>query len=160
MKSSGDPPVQTASSTFGEAVVIREVALPTSTPLYAQPDWTTRFPWLFQATTGAGEHGDFDLSFFGRSQSGAVFERWRTVRAETGFEGVMHARQVHGATILQHDHCNAGITLLDGADGHVTSTRGLLLAVSIADCVPIFVVDADRQAIALLHAGWRGVAGG
>ena len=150
----------TASPAFGGAVVIREVALSTSAPLYAQPEWQTRFPWLFQATTGVGAQSDFDLSFFGRSQAGAVFERWRTIRAETGFESVIHARQVHGATILEHDHRDVGIVLLDDADGHVTATRGLLLAVSIADCVPIFVVDADRQAIALLHAGWRGVAGG
>ena len=160
MKTPGDSPVQTASSNFGEAVVIREVAMPTSTPLYAHPEWQTRFPWLFQATTGAGAHGDFDLSFFGRSPAGAVFERWRTVRGEAGFESVVHARQVHGATILQHDHRNAATILCDDADGHVTATPGLLLAVSVADCVPIFVVDADRQAIALLHAGWRGVAGG
>jgi copper oxidase (laccase) domain-containing protein len=34
------------------------------------------------------------------------------------------------------------------------------LTVSIADCVPVFVVDPAARRVALLHAGWRGAAGG
>jgi YfiH family protein len=152
--------VATASPVSGGAVVIRETALDPALPLYGQPDWQTRFPWLFQATTGAGLDRDFDLSFFGHSPAGKVLERWRSIRRATGFNSVAHARQVHGAEIVEHNHLDSGIVLLDDADGHVTDTPGLLLAVSIADCVPIFLVDATRHAIALLHAGWRGVAAG
>jgi hypothetical protein len=36
----------------------------------------------------------------------------------------------------------------------------VLLAVSVADCVPIFVAAPGAPAIALLHGGWRGVAAG
>jgi copper oxidase (laccase) domain-containing protein len=36
----------------------------------------------------------------------------------------------------------------------------VLLAVTIADCVPVFVVDAGARAVCLLHAGWRGTAAG
>ncbi|MEX2282978.1 MAG: polyphenol oxidase family protein [Gemmatimonadota bacterium] len=150
----------TASPVSGGAVVIREAALDLVLPLYAQPEWQTRFPWLFQATTGAGADYDFDLSFFGHSPSGKVLERWRAIRQFAGFESMVHARQVHGAQIIAHDHLDGGILLRDDADGHVTGTAGLLLAISIADCVPIFLVDASRHAIALLHAGWRGVAAG
>jgi hypothetical protein len=144
----------------GGAVVIREAVFDLPVPLYGQPEWQTRFPWLFQATTGAGAGRDFDLSFFGHSPSGKVLERWGAIRQVTGFDSVVHARQVHGAEIIDHDHLDRGIVLRDDADGHVTDTAGLLLAVSIADCVPIFLVDASRHAIALLHAGWRGVAAG
>jgi YfiH family protein len=42
----------------------------------------------------------------------------------------------------------------------VTSEPGVLLAVSAADCVPIFVVDPRERMVAALHAGWRGVAAG
>ncbi|MEJ2677879.1 MAG: polyphenol oxidase family protein, partial [Gemmatimonadota bacterium] len=50
--------------------------------------------------------------------------------------------------------------LCDGYDGHVTATPGVLLTVSVADCVPVFLVDARRRAAALLHAGWRGISAG
>ena len=36
----------------------------------------------------------------------------------------------------------------------------MLLAVTIADCVPVFVVDAPHKAVGMLHAGWRGAATG
>src|SRR5690606_2097555 len=39
-------------------------------------------------------------------------------------------------------------------------TPGVLLTVSVADCVPVFLVDERTRAVALLHAGWRGVAAG
>jgi YfiH family protein len=36
----------------------------------------------------------------------------------------------------------------------------VLLAVSLADCVPVFLADPMRGVVALLHAGWRGAAAG
>ena len=33
----------------------------------------------------------------------------------------------------------------DGFDGHATSAGGILLAVSIADCIPVFLVDVDSK---------------
>jgi len=41
-------------------------------------------------------------------------------------------------------------------DASLTNSRGLLLAVQTADCVPILLVDARKRAIAAIHAGWRG----
>lgn len=50
--------------------------------------------------------------------------------------------------------------LVAACDGHATAERGVLLAVTTADCVPVFVVDPGHRAVALLHAGWRGAAAG
>ena len=47
-----------------------------------------------------------------------------------------------------------------GCDGLVTDTPGVYLAISAADCVPVFILDVRRKAIAAVHAGWRGTAGG
>jgi YfiH family protein len=44
------------------------------------------------------------------------------------------------------------------ADGLVTAVRGLPLVVATADCVPVAIVS--DSAVAIVHAGWRGVAGG
>ncbi|MCJ7780321.1 MAG: polyphenol oxidase family protein, partial [Acidimicrobiia bacterium] len=42
------------------------------------------------------------------------------------------------------------------ADGLITDQPGLPLAIATADCVPI-IIEGDRL-VAILHAGWRGVA--
>ena len=140
---------------------VADARLPGELPLFTVEEWQSRFPWLFQATTGTGAAGDpFDLSFFGNSRAGRVMERWRALREATGFDRVVHARQVHEAAVLVHSETAPGTTLRDDADGHVTAACGVLLAVSVADCVPVFVVDAKARTVALLHAGWRGAAAG
>jgi YfiH family protein len=50
-----------------------------------------------------------------------------------------------------------GLHIVGDCDGHTTAEAGLLLAVTAADCVPIFVADPARRRIAVLHVGWRGV---
>ena len=40
----------------------------------------------------------------------------------------------------------------------MTNRRDLLLAVSVADCVPVLVVDNSTQTVSAVHAGWRGTA--
>ena len=41
-------------------------------------------------------------------------------------------------------------------DGLVTATPGLLLLIKTADCLPLFLVDTEHQAVAAVHCGWRG----
>jgi polyphenol oxidase len=151
----------TASPESGGAVLVREERIPDLAPLFTNPVWQTRFPGVFQATTGRGAPSDpFDLSFFGESAAGKIYIHWRAVRDVSGFPNVAHARQVHSNNILQYEEAPNGILLSDSADGHLTQAAGFLLAVSIADCVPIYLIHEAGHAIALLHAGWRGVAAG
>jgi hypothetical protein len=70
------------------------------------------------------------------------------------------ARQVHGTRILEHGATWGGWLRFDGADGHLALGAGIALAATIADCVPVFVAHQHAGAVALLHAGWRGTAGG
>jgi polyphenol oxidase len=141
---------------------IAERRLPEGPPLWVHPQWRQRFEWLVQGTTGAGEDvPPFDLGLFGASPAGEVTGRWWALRHGLGMPAAVHARQVHGAELSVHAAAPLrGLHLGDGIDGHVSRVPGLLLAVSVADCVPVFLVDARRRALALLHAGWKGVAGG
>lgn len=66
------------------------------------------------------------------------------------------ARQVHSATVLRVD----AEGLQGEADGLVTGTPGLLLGIRTADCLPVLMADPEHRAVAAVHAGWRGVAGG
>lgn len=82
-------------------------------------------------------------------------------------------RQTHSATIYhaspgangaQLHYQLAGSNVPDGAhpsrtrsgDALMTGSGGIFLGIRVADCVPILMVDAERRAIAAVHAGWRG----
>jgi purine-nucleoside/S-methyl-5'-thioadenosine phosphorylase / adenosine deaminase len=46
------------------------------------------------------------------------------------------------------------------ADAIITRRRGVALAMSTADCVPLLFYDPVTEAIGVAHAGWRGTARG
>jgi len=43
-------------------------------------------------------------------------------------------------------------------DALITDSAGVLLAVQVADCLPILLVEPERRVVAAVHAGWRGTA--
>jgi YfiH family protein len=67
----------------------------------------------------------------------------------------VHAHMVHGATVARVTQANNG-TWVTHVDGLVTNEPGCALAMSFADCAPIFLFDPANNAIGLGHAGWRG----
>lgn len=46
--------------------------------------------------------------------------------------------------------------LLEGIDAVMTREPGFCVCVSTADCVPVLLYDRQHQAVAAIHAGWRG----
>jgi YfiH family protein len=65
-------------------------------------------------------------------------------------------RQVHGTQLHRLEAAPGGPP--PEADGQITTQAGLGAMVLVADCLPIVV--AVPGALAVLHAGWRGLAGG
>lgn len=51
-------------------------------------------------------------------------------------------------------------TMIGATDGLVTRSVRTLLGVTVADCLPIFVLDVVSGSYGVLHAGWRGIAAG
>jgi polyphenol oxidase len=86
-----------------------------------------------------------------------VMARWSAVRARVGAGRLATAAQVHGDTVLEHDTGWTGWLRADAADGHLALARGTAMAVTVADCVPVFVAHPSG-ATAILHSGWRGTA--
>lgn len=77
---------------------------------------------------------------------------------------VLSGHQVHGVELQQRDEApepngfarpEAGLA---EADGQVTRTPWLAPLVLVADCLPVALVGSDG--LAMLHCGWRGLAGG
>jgi YfiH family protein len=66
-------------------------------------------------------------------------------------------RQVHGAEVQVRDHLTAGAALAE-VDAQVTTSSAVTPLVLVADCVPLVLAAAG--AVAAVHCGWRGVAGG
>ena len=93
---------------------------------------------------------------------GQVLSRWRALRAgfAARFPTLVLSHQVHGTVVQWHDALPEGWLVLDGFDGHATTERGTMLTVTVADCIPVYLAVPQQGAIALLHAGWRGTAGG
>jgi polyphenol oxidase len=84
-----------------------------------------------------------------------VMGRWSALRSRLGGERLATASQVHGSEILEHDATWTGWLRGDAADGHLACQRGTAMAVTVADCVPVFIAHPGGAG-ALLHSGWRG----
>jgi polyphenol oxidase len=70
--------------------------------------------------------------------------------------------QVHGLDLLVIDTPNPDYShfLKLECDGIVTNQPGVMIGVCIADCVPLLLLDPQKKVVAVLHAGWKGTAGG
>lgn len=67
---------------------------------------------------------------------------------------LVRGAQVHGTVVRRV----AGDTELVESDGQATARADLAVMVQVADCLPVAV--AGEGGVAMLHAGWRGLAGG
>ncbi|MGH8526756.1 MAG: polyphenol oxidase family protein [Gammaproteobacteria bacterium] len=114
----------------------------------------------FTAFTTTRQAGSFNLA--SEEAAGSVCGRWmglvealapRATRLAT-------ALQVHGDRIIEHQgEWNGWLRDTSGADGHLSAAPGTAMAVTIADCVPIFVAHPSGLG-AILHSGWKGTAAG
>lgn len=64
--------------------------------------------------------------------------------------------QVHGKDVVKVDQPRQTHWPRQQADIMITDQPGVVLFMRFADCVPIYLYDPQRKAIALAHAGWKG----
>ena len=65
--------------------------------------------------------------------------------------------QVHSADVV---HVTGPLSDKPRADGIVTATPGVALAILTADCQPVLFADTHAGVIGAAHAGWRGALDG
>lgn len=112
------------------------------------------------------EFSSMDLAF-GRGDSDAhVQENYRRFCRAAGFEAesLVLAAQDHHTAIRRvgREQCGVGIWKpqdRQSVDGMITNEPGVTLVIRTADCVPLFLLDPEKRAIGLVHAGWRGTVG-
>jgi len=103
----------------------------------------------------------------GGPQPGETRRNRQQVCAACGIDltNLVCARQVHGtriARITDKDQGQGGAgvsSALPATDGMATDARGLPMAISVADCVPLFLFDPKQHVGALVHAGRKGTFG-
>lgn len=87
----------------------------------------------------------------------AVAENRRRVRAALQLPAEpAWLEQVHGTRVADLDAGGA----VAPADAVMTRTPGKVCAVQVADCLAVFLAARDASAVAVAHAGWRGLAAG
>ena len=111
-----------------------------------------------RAFTTTREAGTFSLS--GPDPVGEVMARWTGLQDQLSpyARRTVIGRQVHGSNVITHRGGWEGLLRTGEADGHLAAERGIVLTVSIADCVPIFMAHPSGI-VGLLHSGWRGTVG-
>jgi polyphenol oxidase len=128
------------------------------------PEW--RVPQAVRAAftlrTGGVSAAPFDSLNLGAhvgDTPGAVAENRRRVRACLGLPAEpAWLEQVHGTGVADLDARSEGTGA--SADAVITRRPGRVCAVQVADCMPVLLAARDASAVAVAHAGWRGLAAG
>lgn len=134
-------------------------------PVFRLVRWEGGMPGVVAGFTGvaagdsAGSESDYGLATGG--EAWGVTERYEALAIDLGFRSVAVARQVHGRHVVTLGCApERGVQVQGEADGITTSAADVLLVVTVADCVPVYMASPSGGSIGLIHAGWRGIATG
>lgn len=136
--------------------------------------------WSGPGIPGAQGRAAYTFSFFGRpggvssppyeslnlstgvgDDPGSVADNESLVLMELGADSLTLPEQVHSSIVESlPPSLSPGITRGAPADALVTREPGAAIGVLCADCVPIVIGHPRGEGIAVIHAGWKGLAEG
>jgi len=119
----------------------------------------TKIIYGFFTRNGGKSKKPFDslnCSFSSKDDKINVNENISVTKQKLGLKQtrIKFVSQIHGTHIEIIDNNN--ITKEIVADGSITQTKNISLAILTADCAPIFLVDPKKNIICAVHSGWRG----
>jgi len=130
------------------------------------PEWPVPLRVQAFATTrnggvSAGRHSTLNLGNACGDDPAAVAENRSRVQSFLPSTPVW-LRQVHGNAVVKvaSETLGAVRTSPAVADAAVTREPRVVLAVMVADCLPVLLADRSGRVIGVAHAGWRGLACG
>lgn len=128
-------------------------------PVVTGPAWqgVSYFCTTRAGGVGVAPHDTLNLGLRAEDNPEAVAENRRRVRAAVSADPLW-LRQVHGSEVVDADAPDAPAE--PAVDASVTAQPGRVLAVMVADCLPVVIADAHGTVLGAAHAGWRGLAGG
>jgi polyphenol oxidase len=100
----------------------------------------------------AGPYASLNLGPWTDDDPDLVQANRERVRARAGAARLQQGHQVHGTAVA------VDTDGVQDADGQVSTRAGVAPIALVADCLPVALVAPE--AVAMLHAGWRGLAGG
>jgi YfiH family protein len=105
--------------------------------------------------SSSGPYASLNLGRMTDDDPDAVARNRQDLESQLGVR-FAYGRQVHGTRVHRVGAGEAG-DFLD-ADGQATATPGIAPLVLTADCLAVAI--AGDEAVAMVHAGWRGLADG
>lgn len=108
-----------------------------------------------EAFTTLRDEGSYRLTGGGDTP----WERWIALAAQLSPKTprLAFAHQVHGSTVHTHAPTWTGLLRVSEGDGHVAFHGATAMAVTVADCVPVFLAHPSGAA-GIVHSGWKGTA--
>ncbi len=116
----------------------------------------------FSTRAGGVSQGSYNSLNLGRGtgdEDEAVEENYRLLAEALGTHPgrIFGIHQIHGASVVEVEAGkDLGVYSSMSGDAMITAAPGTFLAVRVADCVPILLVDPIHRAVGAVHAGWRG----
>lgn len=135
-------------------------------PILLKPGWdcpdgielrlSTR---LFGESTG--HYSGLNLGSHVNDSPEDVLKNRRLARSELPAEPVW-LNQIHGNRVIDTKALNLADAYRSAPDADASYTQqiGVVLSILVADCLPVALVSGDGRELAVVHAGWRGLANG
>lgn len=121
---------------------------------------------LFTTRTGGvseGIYASLNISFERGDDSACVLCNYERIGEVLGCSAdhMTASKQTHTTNIRRVTAEDMGKGVVrerdyDDIDGLITNEKGIALVTAYADCVPLYFVDPEHEAIGLAHSGWRG----
>lgn len=131
---------------------------------YPLADSVMAFSTTRHGGVGTGNYADFNINPFCGDNPAVVSTNQKALALALQVDNgrIVFAHQVHGCRCLHvtEELLSLPVTdrlaALEGYDALITRLHDVCIGVSTADCIPVLLYDPGSQAVAAIHAGWRG----